>query len=267
MAKRENSVRAESDKSRSEVTSLQRGLAVLEMLARKPDGATLREITEHLALPGASVLRIARTLVELGYLTREETTKRYYMTNSFLMLGQPRTASRGLAECAIGAMRRIRQATGETTQLCCLIEAEMVIIDQLMSLHPFKYSADLGARCPCYSCAPGKAIIAFRPDEERDAIIAKIEFKRFTSTTIMSKRALRDELLGVRTQGFALDRAEGMPGIHCVAAPILDRHGTAVAAITIAGPSSRVREDEFEVIGEIVREGARQASNEFSQQS
>jgi DNA-binding IclR family transcriptional regulator len=250
--------------TKAEANSLQRGLALLEMLAQRPDGATLREITDQLELPGASVLRLARTLVELGYLSREEGTKRYFMTNRFLRLGQPRTESRGLSECAIAAMRTVRQATGETTQLCCLIDVEMVIIDQLLSVHPFKYSADLGARCPCFSCAPGKAIIAFLPKEERETTIERIPFKRFTPTTITSRRAFRDELALIREQGYALDRAEGMPGIHCVAAPILDRHGVAVAAITIAGPSSRVREDEFEVLGEVVRAGARQASTEFN---
>jgi DNA-binding IclR family transcriptional regulator len=255
-----------ADKSRSEAISLQRGLAVLELLAQRPEGATLREITDHLALPGASVLRLARTLVELGYLSREEGTKRFFMTNSFLLLGQPRAASKGLTECAINAMRRIRQATGETTQLCCLIDVEMVIIEQLVSNHPFKYSADLGARCPCFSCAPGKAIIAFLPQEEREATIERISFRRFTPTTITSKRAFRQELAQIRELGYAIDRAEGMAGIHCVAAPILDRHGAAVAAITIASPSSRIPADEFEVIGQIVREGARQASDEFNHQ-
>lgn len=251
---------------RSEAISLQRGLAVLELLAQRPEGATLREISEHLALPGASVLRLARTLVELGYLSREDGTKRFFMTNSCLMLGQPRAASRGMSECAIAAMRRIRQATGETTQLGCLIDIEVVIIEQLLSVHPFKYSADLGARCPCFSCAPGKAIVAFLPPEEREAAIERISFKRFTPTTITSKRAFRQELEMIREVGFAVDRAEGLAGIHCVAAPILDRHGVAVAAITIAGPSSRVPEVEFEVIGQVVRAGARQASNEFNQQ-
>jgi IclR family acetate operon transcriptional repressor len=266
MAKAESKMRQQNEGARSEVTSLQRGLDVLKMLAHQPDGATLREITEQLELPGASVLRIARTLVELGYLRREEATKRYYMTNSFLMLGQPRTATRGLSECANASMRRIRQATGETTQLGCMIDLEMVVIDQLLSLHPFKYSADLGARCPCYSCAPGKAILAFLPDDEREAIVSRLAFKRFTSTTITSKRAFRDELNAIREKGFALDRSEGMPGVHCIAAAILDRHGVAVAAITIAGPSSRIPEDEFDRIGTMVCEGARQASSEFNQQ-
>jgi DNA-binding IclR family transcriptional regulator len=253
-------------KSRAEVTSLQRGLAVLELLSARPDGATLREITDQLGLPAASVLRIARTLVDLNYLSRDDRTKRFYLTNRFLLLGQPRTPLRGFAESAIPAMRRIRQVTGETTQLCCLIGVEMVIIEQLLSVHPFKYSADLGARCPCYSCAPGKAIIAFLPETDQQSIVNRLQFKRFTANTITSRRAFRKELKQIRDAGFAVDRAEGLEGIHCAAAPILDRQGTAVGAITIAGPSSRIPEDEFEVIGQIVREGARQAGDEFNRQ-
>lgn len=257
---------AAETKSRSEVTSLQRGLAVLGMVAARPDGATLREITDELDVPGASALRIVRTLVELGYLSREERTKRYSLTNRFLLLGQPRTPSRGFSECAITAMRRIRQVTGETTQLCCLIGVEMVIIEQLISMYPFKYSADLGARCPCYSCAPGKALVAFLSTDEQEQTIEQIQFKRFTATTITSKRAFRQELADIRKQGFAVDRAEGMEGIHCAAAPILDRHGFAVGAITIAGPASRIPEEKFESFGQIVKAGAQQASDEFNRQ-
>lgn len=259
-------VEGNKSKNRPEVTSLQRGLAVMGMVAARPDGATLREITDELDLPGASTLRIVRTLVELGYLSREERSKRYSLTNRFLLLGQPRTPSRGFSECAITAMRRIRQITGETTQLCCLIGVEMVIIEQLISMYHFKYSADLGARCPCYSCAPGKALVAFLPDDEREETIEQIAFKRFTSSTITSKRAFRQELAEIRERGFALDRAEGMEGIHCVAAPILDRHGFAVGAITIAAPASRIPEDKFDAYGKIVSDGAQQASDEFNQQ-
>lgn len=248
----------------SEATSLERGLATLELLAARPEGATLREITDELGLPGASMLRIARTLVKLGYLSREPNSKRFFLTNSFLLLGQPRAASRGLTECAIEAMRSIRQATGETTQLCCLIDAENVILEQLLSVHPFKYSADLGARCPCYSCAPGKAVVAFLPDDEREKLVQRLQFKRFTENTITTKTRFRQELELIRQRGYSIDRAEGMAGIHCVAAPILDRHGVSVGAITIAGPSSRIPEDEFETIGQILRAGARQASDEFN---
>lgn len=121
-----------SETARGEAASLQRGLAILELLAERSDGATLSELTDALQLPGASALRITRTLVRLGYLSRDERSRKFFLTNRFLLLGQPRGREHALTECALPAMRTIRQATGETTQLCCLIDDEMVIIEPVV---------------------------------------------------------------------------------------------------------------------------------------
>lgn len=249
--------------TKSQAPNLQRGLAVLEFLSQKPEGATVTQLSEQLQFPTASVFRIANVLVDLGYLSREPRTKTYFLTNRFLLLGQPQSQGRSLHECAIGPMRTIRDATAETTQLCCIIGTEMVMIEQLLSTQPFKYSVDIGARCPCYSNAPGKAIIAYLPESEREQLISRIKFKKFTPTTITNKTDFLAELNTIRDQGYAVDRAEGLAGIHCIAAPVFDRHDHPVAAITIAGPSSRIPEDEWEVTAEIVKEGARLASEEF----
>ena len=249
----------ESQRLASSSPSLERGLAMLEHLSKHPLGRTLSELAAALEAPAASVLRMGRSLEELGYVDRDLTTKRYSLTNKFLRLGQPVTGDRGLSECAIGPMREIRRATGETTQLCCLIDTDMVIVEQLMSTHPFKYSADIGARCPLQSCAPGKAIAAFLPDDEREALVDRIRFRRFTDRTIVTKRGLNAEFASIRERGYAVDRSEGLIGIHCVATPILDRHQVAVAAITIAAPADRLREDEFDSIGQLMRKAARPA--------
>ncbi|MEZ6049041.1 MAG: IclR family transcriptional regulator [Planctomycetaceae bacterium] len=252
--------------TKSQAPNLQRGLAVLEYLSQQPEGATVTQLSEQLQFPTASAFRIANVLVELGYLTREPRTKKFFLTNRFLLLGQPQSSGRSLHECAITPMRTIRDATAETTQLCCLIGTEMVMIEQLLSTHPFKYSADIGARCPCYSNAPGKAIIAFLPAGEREDLVDRIKFKKFTANTITNKTDFQTELATIRKQGYSVDRAEGLDGIHCIAAPIFDRHDQPVAAITIAGPASRIPEDEWEVTAQIVKEGARIATEEFKRQ-
>ncbi|QDU80343.1 HTH-type transcriptional repressor AllR [Polystyrenella longa] len=253
--------------TKSQAPNLQRGLAVLEYLSQQPEGATVTQLSEELQFPTASSFRIANVLVELGYLSKEPRTKKFFLTNRFLLLGQPQSQGRSLHECSIGPMRTIRDATSETTQLCCLIGTEMVMIEQLLSTQPFKYSVDIGARCPCYSNAPGKVIIAFQSETEQVALVDRIKFKKFTKTTISNKTEFHKELKQIRKQGYAVDRAEGLEGIHCIAAPIVDRHGHPVAALTIAGPASRIPEDEWAITAEIVKEGARLASEEFKQQS
>lgn len=247
------------------VPNLYRGLAVLEYLASNHRSATLTELSERLGFPTASVFRITNALTEMGYLSRDPATKRFMLTNQMLRLGQPQGCDRGLVESALPAMRGLRKLTGETTQLCCLIDRDNVVLEQLLATQPFKYSVDLGARCPCYSCAPGKAMVAFLPDQEREELIRRLRFKRFTDNTITTYDAFRAEIETIVADGYAIDRAEGLEGIRCVAAPILDRGGAPVGAITIAGPSSRILDRDLARLGHRVVEASADAQSRYNQ--
>ena len=240
-------------------------MAILEYLAENHRSATIAELSERLGYPSASVFRILQELTELGYLSRDPETKRFTLTNKFLLLGQPQGQTRGLVEASLAAMRGLHKQTGETTQLCCLVETQIVVLEQLVSKHPFKYSAELGARCPAYSCAPGKAIIAALPDDDRNEIVERIRLKRFTPNTITDRKAFREALLEIQACGYALDRSEGLEGIHCVAAAVRDRNGYPVGAITIAAPASRIPEDEFSKLGQLLVIAAENAETNYVQ--
>ena len=256
---------ANAGDSALQVPALQRGLAMIEFLAALPDGATLSELAAELEISIASVFRLAGGLEELGYVRREEKTKRYSVTQKLLLLGQPHSGNRSLVECAIEPMRRILTATSETTQLCCLAEADCVILEQLPSLHPFKYIVDLGSRVPIHCCAPGKAILAFLPDDTLDAILPRLKFEKHTERTLLSREALLVELERVRACGYALDCGEHFDGIHCVAAPLLDRHDHTIGAITIAGPATRIPANHFEEIGHVIIREANEAARRFQE--
>jgi DNA-binding IclR family transcriptional regulator len=248
-----------------QVPALQRGLALLEHLANLPGGATLSEIGAALEISLASVFRLAGALEELGYLRRDEKSKRFAVTQKLLLLGQPHSGTRSLVECALEPMRRVLAATGETTQLCCRTGAECVVIEQLPSLHPFKYIVDLGSRPPAYCCAPGKAMLAFLPDAELESVLPLISFDKHTAHTITSRGKFLVELERIRACGYALDHGEHFDGIHCVAAPLLDRHGHTIAAITIAGPAARIPEERFAEIGRIIIAAAADAARRFQE--
>jgi DNA-binding IclR family transcriptional regulator len=252
-----------SGESALQVPALQRGLAMIEFLAGLPEGATLSELGSKLEISMASVFRLAGGLEEMGYIRRDEKTKRYAVTQKLLLLGQPHSGARSLVECALEPMRRILAATGETTQLCCLAGADCVMLEQLPALHPFKYVVDLGSRVPIHCCAPGKAMLAFLPDDTLDAILATLRFEKHTERTLASREALLVDLERVRARGYALDRGEHFDGIHCVAAPLLDRHGLAVAAITIAGPAARIPTSRFDEIARIIIAAASDAARRF----
>jgi DNA-binding IclR family transcriptional regulator len=216
-----------------------------------------------LKLPQTAVHRLVQALELLGYVRRHPAARTVHVTQKILLLGQPHSGGRSLIEAALPAMRRILEQTGETTQLCVLADARCVIIEQLPSLHPFKYVVDLGCHAPTHCCAPGKAMLAFLSPKKLESALNQIELLAFTRNSIQSKDRLIAELAAVRTQGFAVDRAEHFEGIHCVAAPLLNPHGEPFAAITIAGPSSRIPESNFVSWGGFIREQAEEAALQF----
>jgi DNA-binding IclR family transcriptional regulator len=229
----------------SHAPALQRGLALLQALASRSNGASQSELAQLLALPMAAVHRIVLALEHLGYVQRHPVSRTFRVTQKLLLLGQPHSSSRSLEEACLPAMRQILALTNETTQLCVLAETQCVILEQLPSRHPFKYFVDVGSRAPTHACAPGKAILAFLPEPELEEVMASLNFEAITERSITDPSALRGELARVREVGYAVDRAEHFAGIHCIAAPLCDAHGAPFAAITIAGPASRIPESQF----------------------
>jgi DNA-binding IclR family transcriptional regulator len=92
-------------------------------------------------------------------------------------------------------------------------------------------------------------MVAFLPEDERENLIKQANFVKYNERTIHNKNEYRSILAKVRKCGYATDNAEEIEGMHCVSAPIFNRHGYPVAAIWITGPSYRIKHKDFEKIG------------------
>ena len=254
---------AVGEASESQAPALQRGLTILELLAARDEGATLSEISSALQLSPASIFRLTGVLEESGYVIREEPSRRFRLTRKLLLLAQPQHEGRSLVESCLPAMREVLQQTGETVQLCVMADHECVMIEQLASTHPFKYIVDIGSRPPAYCAAPGKAMMAYLPETELSVILEAMKLEKHTDRTLTTRKEILDDFTKIRARGFAVDHGEHFDGIHCVAAPLLDRHGHAVAAITIAGPSSRIQARRFSELGELMKRAAGDAAHRY----
>lgn len=238
------------------VPNLIRGLSVLELLREYPDGLGITEIGEKLKLPKNSAFRIAQTLDALGYLNRDDQSKKYTLSKRLLTLGSAATGDSGLIEKAWDAMVELRDFTGETVLIGTIAENRGVALEQVPSTHAFKFAIAAGTTFDLHASAPGKAMLAKLPEAEAEAILQKLSFTRYNDRTITDRAAFRRELEQVRRDGYAIDRAEAIDGCHCIAAAILDRRGRPVAAIWATGPSNRLTSDQFETIGHRFAEAA-----------
>lgn len=226
-----------------------RTLAILEVLSHHARGGmTVAEIARSLDLPQNSVFRIMDTLHERGYVERDNGRK-YALTSKLLDLAKPKLGDKSLAACAFDALCGLRDGTGETAQLAVRSQHRCVLMEQVASRQPVKVLGELGLRIPMYSCAPGKAMLAALPSTDLEEFFATVTLKRFTPTTLSTRKTLSTELTATRERGYSLDRAEGMEGIHCVGAVVLDGNHFPIAAVTVIGPSFRLKENHFEAIG------------------
>lgn len=243
--------------SRYKVPNLERGLKLMELLLDYPDGLQQSEIAALLHCAKTSVYRIAMTLVEYGYLVRDEETKTLRLSRKLVAMGSRTLAEEDLMSLSVDILKKLRDQLKETVLIGTIVESELVVLGQVLGSHPFKFSVDLGARLPLHVAAPGKAILAWMPSAESETVLKKISFKRFNERTIGDVQTYIHELNEVAAQGYALDRGEQMAGIHCVAAPVFNRHGYPIASIWTTGPMERMRLEDLARVGATVMEHAR----------
>jgi DNA-binding IclR family transcriptional regulator len=244
-----------------QVPALERGLGVLEYLDQHPAGRTMIETARDLGLPKNAVFRITLTLLRRGYLERDEHSKRLRLGHKTLTLGYGALGDgRSLVEQSLEQMRALREATGETVCLSVLADGGGFVLESVPGTHLFRCTVDPGMRQPVHASASGKAILAHLPQGELEAMLYQLRLTRLTPNTITTKARLREEFCCVRDCGYALDRCEHVDGAMCVAAPIFDRRGHAVASLTMTAPAGRMPHERLPALGRMVRQHADEIS-------
>ncbi|NTU81902.1 MAG: IclR family transcriptional regulator, partial [Chloroflexales bacterium] len=240
------------------VQSIDRALDVLEALAAGADDVALSQITERTGLPLGTVHRLLSSLVVRGYAAQDSETRLYGPGPRLLEVAARASASRrfDLGRIARPCLHDLTAATGETSNLLALHGDEGVYSEQVASLHMVRMFTEVGQRVPLYCTGGGKAILSGFPDEQLEAYLDRTMIRVFTPKTIATAEGLRDELAGARERGFALDDEEREAGVCCVAAPIFDRLGRCVAALSISGPTTRMSIERALGLGPLVRQAA-----------
>lgn len=221
--------------------SLDRALAVLKCLGGQPSGLTLSEIAGKLGLTVNFVYRVAQSLVAHGYVVRD-AEKRFSIGPQMLSLCQPVIDDVPLTEAALPAMRWLSEQTGEAAHLGMISGHEGIVLERVIGRALIKFYVERGTRFPLHTSGPGKVMLAFMPDAERDEIIAGMTFERFQPWTISNRVDFLRCLNEVHAQGYAVDLGEHLEGHHCLGAAILDADGVATASLWITGPSQRLSE-------------------------
>ena len=244
-------------------TAVRRALAILEAVAARETGLTNSEISRKLAIPKSSASYILRTLETSGYLRRAPGTGKYMLGLKVLGLSRGVQAGTDVREAAAAALRRLVDRTDLTAHLAILDRGEAVYVEKVEPQTFVKMDTWVGRRMAVNATGVGKALVAYLPDAEMDAVLRERGFVRRTLKTITSRSKFLRELEKVRERGYAVDDEENSLGARCVAAPVFDGSGRAIAAIGLTGTTTQIDKASVAKIADLVKEAARKVSHHF----
>lgn len=216
------------------LTTLSRGLAILEYVANAGKLVRLRDVAAHFAIDRSAALRFLRTLEAEGYVVRHVAMKVYSLGPKLMSFPRLPGNVEAIIAVARPLLERLGRQTGQVAHLAVLNGQEAVLVEVVASSAPVSVKQAVGDLEPLYSSAVGKALYAFLPEADRRALASRIEFQPFTARTISNGHALEREAAQIRETGASFDRQEGNDHVSCIGVPILTQDGTPIASIGLS---------------------------------
>lgn len=236
--------------------AIDRALSVMNCFAGAETQLGIKDIATRTGLSQSTVHRIARALVNRGFLGQSYQTDRYYLGRTTMVLGQIAQRNFGLDQ-ALPLLEALGGQTSESVNLGLRDGATVVVLLRVQSPQPLRFDQPPGTRIRLHCSSMGKALLAFNAD--LDAEVAAYEsLESVTPRTITRRDELARDLRLTRRRGYSTDNEESILGVCCVGAPILDQSGHARAAIAVQAPAVRMPPDRNEELAALVMQTARE---------
>ncbi|WHY68121.1 IclR family transcriptional regulator [Neobacillus sp. SuZ13] len=239
------------------IQSVERAADILELfLVTKPE-LSIKEISEHLNLSKSTVHGIIKTLEHRGYLQQNPEDLKYKPGIKLFELGNYVGKNLDIAKVAKPIIRKLVDELNETVHLVSLQRDEIIYIEKVEGQSALTIYSHIGKRAPFHSTGVGKSILAHLNENEVNRILSSITLESFTKHTMTNIEEIKEQLHGIREQGYAVDDEEIELGLKCIAAPIFNHQGNVIASISCAAPKMRLDENKLpQVIAGITRAAA-----------
>jgi len=232
------------------IQSLGRAAALLDAMG---DGGwhPLRNLARSTRLAKTTAFNLLTALVDVGLAERNPAVGAYRLGLRNVEYGRAVERRMDVLPRFRPLLIRLCSETNETVNLAIPRATDALIVESLEGSQGVRVTTYAGTRAPYHATACGRALLAHRPEQERQAFLAQAALIPVTHNTITEPARLERLLAGCRRDGWVAEREENELGACCVAAPILDR-GRPVAAISIAGPATRMNSAMIARIGNLL---------------
>lgn len=220
------------------VQSLGRAFGLLETMADHGGIMGLSQLSTESGLPLPTIHRLARTLVELGYL-HQESSRQYVLGPKLIRLGE--SSSKMLNLWARPHLTQLVDELGESANLAMLDGDQIVYVAQVPSRHSMRMFTEVGRRVLPHCTAVGKALMAQMPPEAVREILQRTGTPKHTENTITDLDEFAKNLEWTASHGYAIDEGEQEVGVRCVAVAV--PNVSSRLAISVSGPAERMTEE------------------------
>lgn len=245
--------------SKATAPALERGLAVLEAIARSRGGLTLSQLTRYLDLPKSSAFCLLRTLEQCGYVFRDHDTGKYSVSLRVCNLANLALNGIGLREKARPHLRRLSEESRLTVHMGILENGSCLLIEKVTPAGVYPIATWVGKHLSLHCTAIGKAIGAYLPEDELAVLLREQGFMRHNENTICSMKRLKQDLAAVRQRGYAMDDEEEEISIRCIGAALFEG-GKVVGGLSLVGTTNEIHGGSIEHLASLLVHTATQIS-------
>lgn len=239
-----------------------RALQILKVFTDEKPRWELNALVQQTELNKTTVFRILSALEDDGFVHKHPNGE-YTLGSELIALGGRAARANELRQISRPYMERITHETGETTTLEILrtdgqAQPYMLVIDEILGRNIVGITQYIGSRLPIHHTSTGKAITAFLSAERQAEILNTIE----TAASPNERNTFENDLQTIYTDGYATAKGELEAGVMAVSSPIFDTNHHPQAALSIVGPSIRIKPADLIELSQITK----QATSEISYQ-
>ncbi|AYH42317.1 IclR family transcriptional regulator [Azoarcus sp. DN11] len=243
--------------TKNPIQVVERMMKLLDVLARHPDPAALKQIALETGLHPSTAHRILSAMAQSGFVERGEGGT-YRLGIRLLELGSLVKSRISLRETAMPAMLRLHAATGESVNLGIRTGDEIVYVERTSSgRSAVRVVHIVGARAPLHTTATGKLFLVEDGMERVRDYARRTGLPGSTPASLTEIATLEKELDKVRRHGVAFDLEEVEIGVRCIAAGVRDDSGELIAGLSVSTPSERFNPDRAPLVREAADEISR----------
>ena len=221
---------------------------------------TLTEIAEYCQLSDSTSHRLLKTLEKTNLVTQDASTHRYYLGPLIAQLSSnPQTTHQQLTICSQEDMNRLAMISDETIGICVLVGTRLIRLFNIpskSSLRVWEEGINLGQP---FIGAPARVLFSQLKNDEIKILLDNVKLKPLTANSITNKEMLRQQIVKVRQQGYAISYGERVQGAIGISAPI--KSYIYPAEISIVGPDSRMKPNLNRLLKELLISAERISEN------